>query len=86
MKRTIFLLVIITLILGGLTLRGSNSQGLTSPGSDQVISTQPSLTIPSPSPAYQFNSQTNLKSELETINPEVDDPTIDQLKQVISNL
>lgn len=56
-----------------------------------ISSTSPSSVTPEPSPTqtpqvFNYNSSTNLKSELQTVHPEVLDNDFADLKKVISTL
>lgn len=88
---TIVLLLILIgffVFLGNLIFRGLNSQKLTSPdGKTTVQNITSQIITPSPTITpieYHFDKSTDLKKELDTINPEVLDIDFNPLKNLIS--
>lgn len=90
---TIFLLLVfigVFLFLGKLIfLRSAPGQLISSKLTTQVPFIEQPTSTPTPTPTpiiFHFDKSTNLKSELETINPEVQDNDFDSLKKIISQL
>lgn len=81
----IFILIgLIILAIGGyFVLIKDGSQTLqSSASSDPIVPLTPS---PSPTPAvFKFDKSTDLKSELQTVNPKVEDNDFESLNKIIS--
>jgi hypothetical protein len=88
----ILILVGIFIFLGNIFLDKTNSQNLISPDGKNIlqqVTNQKAALTPSPTPTsiqYNFNKSTNLKEELDTVNPEVLNSDFDSLKPITSQL
>jgi len=88
----ILLLIGILLFLGNLIFNKQSNQTLINPDGKtllQQITKQTVSPTPTPSPTpieYNFDKTTDLKKEIETINPEVLDSDFDNLKATVSKL
>lgn len=85
MKNKALIIITVTLVLG-LVFFAMNFQknGLVSP--NLTTSNQKLEIIPSSSPTpktFKFDSSTNLKSELETVNPEVTDQDFEEIESIL---
>ena len=98
MKNRVLLLTPLALILilsGYILTRQSGPQKLLSPGleSFRSLETNPTSILtpiksgPTPTPIkFYYDRTTNLKNELETINPQVENQNFDELIEVIQSL
>lgn len=92
---TITLIIVLIgafVFLGNLFFGNTNSETLTSPVKKNILQTvglQKTTPTPTPAPTiikYSFNKSTDLKGELDSINPEVLDSDFDNLKQITTSL
>lgn len=91
MKNNLFTIILIIVLMGAFVAIGyfifssQNPSKLVSSVTGS-INQKPSPT-PTPTPIiYNFNSSTDLKSELDSINPEILDTDFADLKKITSNL
>lgn len=91
MKNSLLTIILIIILLGIFILAGIFI--FSDKTSDKLISsvassvTQQPTPTPTPTPIiYNFNESTDLKKELETINPQVLDSDFDSLKNITKNL
>lgn len=76
--------VIITILLGFIKTSNNEAEKLVSPGIDMPVRETPT---PTPTPAqFFYNSSTNLKDELDTVNPEVKSTDFQNLKAPLPSL
>ena len=77
MKKTLFLVGILLIIIVGIYLILNNKQsGLVSSGFSRIFNKatpipSPTMASPNAPKTFNFDSQTDLKSELEKVNPQV---------------
>lgn len=83
MKNKGIIILLIMIILGIFLLGNLSSQKVTAP---QTFSVSPTTT-PIPTPIqYRFDSSTDLKKELDSVDPIILDNDFDNLKNIVSQL
>jgi len=84
-------LIAILLIAGFFVYRligQKSTTALVGPGGEQIADKASPSPSPTPLPTAQqftFNHSTDLKKELDSVDPKIEDPKIDQLKAVIKS-
>ena len=84
------IIILISLIIFGLLgyfiLIKDNSKSLINPSADTNSELSPTVEL-TPTPIiFKYNSSTDLKSELQSVNPKVEVSDFDKLKHIISTL